>query len=767
MTDPHILARLGRAAVIAAGLLVAASSVALSEPAAGLNLKPRLQLTRASGPIVVDGDLSDAAWAGAAKAENFAETSPGTQIPAPQATEAWFTYDDKNFYWAFKAHDDPATLRAALSDRDSGFDGDYCGLIFDTYGDAAWAYELFVTPAGVMSDLLWTPDNETTTFDMVWTAKARIVEDGWIVEAAVPFASLRFPARDEQEWRVDIWRTRPRQNRETSSWAVIDRGVSCFPCQFGTLAGITGVRPAAGLDILPYGLVSQAAQVAPRPGGGLGLHADDAAGDAGFSAKYRIASNLTAEATVNPDFSQVESDAAQIDVNSTFALFYDEKRPFFQEGSDLFGTWINAVYTRSINDPSVAWRITGRKDRTSVAYIGARDEKSPVILPFEERSAFLPAGPSYSNIVRVKQTFGGNSAIGALVTDRRFVTGHAGSDGGSNTTGGVDLTWNMLPKLRFEGQYMHSHTAEPPYDSVFAGAHPLSQTTFDRGRYTSRFDGEVFDGHAMYASLERDAELWNFDVDYWETSPAFRADNGFVTQNDNRRVSLWSGLDFHRTGLVTFWQPAINAARVWNFDNVRKDEWIMPRLQVRLPGSTSVSGWYMWSHERFRGTDLPGIHRGRIGADTNFSQLLSGGVGYQGGRFVARGLATPVLGHGDVVDLYATIKPLDRLVLDPSYSWQRLRHPDTDATIFRGGVWRMRTQYQFTHELFARVISQYDGFRHAWEVDPLVSYKINPFTIAYIGSTHSWEQFAPEEGAPGSDIGPRYRTRVVPPRASR
>ncbi len=741
-----------RAALLACCVSAQLATAARAEGAFVANASPTLAVSRGSGPIVLDGDLSDAAWRTAAKLDNFCETNPGDRVAPPVTTEGWVTYDDKNFYFAFHAHDDPRTLRAAVSDRDSGFDGDYCGIILDTYGDAAWAYELFVTPANVQSDLLWSPDNEQSSFDMVWHSAAKIVDDGWIVEASVPFSSLRFPAVQEQAWKMTMWRTRPRANRETSSWAAVDDNASCFPCQFGTLTGITGIKPAAGLEFLPYGLASQAARRAPRPGAAsAGLVNDDPSVAAGFSAKYRIASNITAEATVNPDFSQVESDAAQIDVNSTFSLFYDEKRPFFQEGSDLFSTWVKAVYTRSINDPSAAWRITGRKDHTSVAYVGARDEKSPIILPFEERSAFLPGGPSYSNIARVKQTFGRNSAIGALVTDRRYATGHAGTDGGSNSTGGLDLTWNLLPRLRFEGQYMASHSVEPPYDSSYAQAHPLRQATFDRGRYTSRFDGESFGGHALYASLERDARLWNFDFDYWETSPAFRADNGFVTQNDNRRAIFWTGLAFRQPkAFITRVQPSVNLARVWNFANVRKDEWIQPRVNINLKGQSFVGLGYLWSHELYRGVDFPGIHRAMIDVESNFSRPVTLGAAVTHGRFIARSVQPqPVLGRGVSVDVWGTLKPIARLSLEPTYSFQRLRHPDTDAAIYSGGVFRVRTQYQFTRELFARVVTQYDGFGRAWEVDPLVSYKLNPFTIAYLGSTHSFEQMSEGSGTPG------------------
>ena len=156
----------------------------------------------------------------------------------------------------------------------------------------------------------------------------------------------------------------------------------------------------------------------------------------------------------------------------------------------------------------------------------------------------------------------------------------------------------------------------------------------------------------------------------------------------------------------------------------------MPRVRLNMVGQTTVNAWYLWSHERFRNIEFPEIHRGKVSIDSNFSNAVSAGVGYQGGRFIARGLPQPVLGHGGALDLYATLKPIARLVLEPTYSWQRLHRPDDDTIIFTGGVFRARAQYQLTRELFARLITQHDGFGHAWEIDPLVSYKINPFTIA-------------------------------------
>ena len=159
-------------------------------------------------------------------------------------------------------------------------------------------------------------------------------------------------------------------------------------------------------------------------------------------------SDLTADLSINPDFSQIEADVAQIDANTTFALFFPERRPFFMEGSDLFNTEIQTVYTRSINDPIVANKMTGRFGKTNVAYIGARDNTSPLFMPFEESSEVIQnVGKSFSNILRVKHNFEDNSYIGGLVTDRRL------DEGGGGTTVALDATWRFLTQYLINAQF--------------------------------------------------------------------------------------------------------------------------------------------------------------------------------------------------------------------------------------------------------------------------------------------------------------------------
>ena len=327
---------------------------------------PEVTISRAAGAIEIDGDLGDAGWQGAAVADNFAEHNPGDQTKPDVDTRVLIAYDDDNLYVGFLCYDDPAQVRATRCRRDNIFGDDIVFICLDTYGEAAVAYEIAANPYGIQGDLLFSTGlGEDETYDLIYSSAGRITPEGYVVEMAVPFASLRFPDADQQIWRADFWRNRPRGSRYQYSWAAYDRDETCWPCQWGTLRGISGVKPGAGLEIMPAVVGHQSS----RLGEAGGFEDGRVKGDAGIGITYDVSSELTAEATFNPDFSQVESDDEQIDVNTTFALFYEERRPFFQEGSDLFTSFFNAVYTRSINDPLAAAKLTWRKGANSVALL--------------------------------------------------------------------------------------------------------------------------------------------------------------------------------------------------------------------------------------------------------------------------------------------------------------------------------------------------------------------------------------------------------------
>lgn len=706
---------------------------------------PTLSVPRLAGQITIDGDLGEPGWQLAGVADHFCETNPGDQIKPPVESKALVTYDQSHLYVALIAYDDPATIRANWSDRDAIFANDYFGIMLDTYGDASWGYELFVNPLGIQGDLrMLANGNEEMGFDIVWESRGKVTDSGYQVEIAIPFSSLRFPNKPEQVWRCTFWRDHQRDVRRKYTWSAQNRDEACFMCQWGTLTGIRDIRPSTNLDLLPAVVGYEAGQLQDMENPKSPFESGDPDADLGLNARYGLSSNASVELALNPDFSQVESDATQIDVNSAEALFFGERRPFFQEGSDLYDLSITTVHTRTIVNPAVAGKFTARVDRSNVGYFIARDDNSSVVIPREERTFFGDGTrKSTVQVFRAKQTFKEDSYIGAVATDRRL------EGSAANTVLGGDLQYRFTRNYRVRLTALASRTDESNDGAITADADTV---TFERGKHTLAYDGETYWGHALRTTFVRDGRVWNANVALTELSPTYRADNGFITRNDRRSIDGWTGLTYRvNKRALTYWEPSISFGRVWNFNDIRKDEWLVANISFATVGPTEVGIEYLVSRELFRNVWFPGIRRLSMG----FESRLSGSLYLQGdgeiGRFIARGgqLQVPILGKGGGMELGASVKPTSRLSLAPSLEYSWLDFPDSGNAIFDVYVARTRINYQFSREWFLRVVveyvngSDYDG-EGTYEkesfvtIEPLLSYKLNPFTIFYIGSTHDY-----------------------------
>ncbi len=742
------LVLLGASATWAHGLPVQQEATervaAVSPPLRGVPLhdtefaplvRPSLHVPRAEGEIRIDGELDDPGWLGAARVTQFSTNFPEEMGEPAVPGEAWVTYDQDNLYLAFVAYDDPSTIRASLRDRDQIWQDDYFGILLDTYGDASWAVFLFANPLGIQGDTrMSTTSGEDESYDLLYYSDGRITESGYVIEMRVPFASLRFPDRETQEWRATFWRTRPRASREQYTWAAIDRDDPCFLCQYGTLTGISGVKPGGALELLPTLVGSQSSEIADPDDPLSGLDHGGIDGEAGLGLRYSFPQGLTADLALNPDFSQIESDAAQIDVNSTFALFYPERRPLFQEGADVFATYVDQVYTRTINDPSVVGKAIGRMGRTTLGYIGGVDRTSPVLVPLEERSYLGQAGQSVSNIARAQRTFREDSYAGVLFTDRRFTDGN-----GSNTSLGVDGSYRFLDQYRFEWQVIGSHTREPDDSTLTAGVNDVG---FDGGRHTAGFDGESFWGNAAYASVERSARTWNFDLDYWHFTPTFRVDNGFQTRNDQRRVSMYQGLSFWPgTSWLDRIGPGLFAQMAWNFRGEKKSDYVQLWVNTQLKGQTYLEPAVEWENERFEDTDFRDLWNFRLFARSDFSEPVRLGLFVAHGDRIARNLDVPQRGRGTDAELFATVKLWRRLVIEPSLQYSDLFVDEGATEVFKGFVVRTRASLQFTKRLFARAIVQWDDFSGRLSFEPLITYRLNPFTVFYVGATSGYADY--------------------------
>ena len=715
------------------------TQIGLGRAAFEPNVKPRVSADRKTlGPIKLDGVLDDAAWGKAVIAKNFSETFPGDQTKPPIAIKAFLTYDDDNLYIGFEIKDDPASIRASMTDRDNIWQDDYVGILLDTYGENAWCYFIAANPFGIQGDTrIVQGGNEDMGFNLVFDSEGQITEDGYTVEMSIPFRSLRFPDLQRQDWNVNFWITHPRASRSTYSWAAIDRDDPCWLCQFGTVEGISGVSAGNNLELLPTLVGGQAGALDDDEDPQSEFVNESVKVEPSLGVKYAFNANVVGDLTINPDFSQVESDVAQIDVNTTFALFYPERRPFFQEGSELYETEIQTVYTRSINNPDVAGKATGRFGSGNAAYLGAVDAQTPIILPFEEQSGFVDAGRSVSNIARYKRTFGDGSYVGGLLTDRRYYVG------GSGSTIGADGLFRFWNNYALKAQVIASHTAEPN-DPDLTDDEDLQDLTFgENGRYTAVFDGESYSGLATYVELERDSRFWEFDISYRTGTPTFRADAGFVERNSIHIARIENEFDIRpKSGFADQISPFFNVGYEWNYEGVRKDEYAWTGFWGRFKGQTNAGvAILLSSNERFKDIDFRGINRVNLWLDSNFSDPVKMGAEVSVGEWIARGEDIPVLGNGFSLDFWGTLQLSSRFKIRPWFSYSRLDHPDTGESIFAGYVGRLRFNYQFTRRLYLRLITQYNEFDKRLEVDPLLTYSVNPFTEFYLGSTHDYQEF--------------------------
>jgi hypothetical protein len=696
-----------------------------------------VSIRKLSGAIQVDGKLDDPIWNEATRVANFAEVEPGDNTRPPVNTEAWLAYDEDHLYIGFKCYDsDPSSIRANITDRDNMFGDDWAGIVIDTFHDQQNGYFFVVNPRGIQGDLYRSRNNEDSSFDAVWYSGGQLTDYGWSAEISIPFRSMRFPDRPEQEWGVHLFRTRPRESRAQYSWAPLSRDENCFFCQAGTMSGITDINQGRNIEILPYVIGSQESSLDGEDDASFRWNNQSADGDAGVGLKYGVTPNHTLDFSYNPDFSQIEADATQIDANQTFALFYPEKRPFFLEGADRFMSLVDVVYTRSINDPIVAGKYTAKTGKNSLNFMTAIDETSPYIVPFEEQSGGAVTGDTYSNVLRFKRDLMQDSFIGVIATDRR-----ARDIDGSNTTAGIDTRLRLDEHFSVAAQMQASYTREPDDTSMSGNFNDIA---FGKdNEYTGAFDGEGFYGHAEELSLVRNGRHYNSEIFLADYSPTFRAENGFVTSNNYMLGNFWNGYMFQLDQNPVFEriEPQVSLGQKYNYAGAFKDQWAEPGVWFRFKQQTYLWQSYLWSSEVFAGTRVDGISRWHGDIDTEFSKLAQFGVDWRYGNSLIRDRDNPRLGDEFSYGAWLQLKATSQLLVYLEYRNFNIAELDGGPEVYDTFVSRARVTYQFSKRLFLRMVGEYVDDSRQFSLDPLLSYKINPFTVFFIGSSHSFNQF--------------------------
>jgi hypothetical protein len=706
------------------------------------NVKPGLTISKCkNAAITIDGNLSENDWSLCSVGSNFCEIEPDDNTEAPAKTEVRMLYDDFYIYFAFTCYDnDMSKLRVNLSDRDYIWNDDYVGAIFDTYSDDKQGYEVFVNPYGIQGDALWTPSNENDSYDMVFTSDSKIYNDRWTVEIAVPFKSIRFPNKDKQQWKVHFIRNMPRDSRVQMSWAQVSRDDPSFMGQAGFINGINGVKSSKNFEILPYVIGGVTGYISDPGNPDSKFKADSVIkGDFGIGLRYGFTSNLTGELVYNPDFSQVESDAAQVDVNSSSALFYNEKRPFFLESSSTFSTYVNVVYTRMINKPYLAAKLTGKVGDFEIGYIGAYDKNPQFIIPYDYGSDYVIFGDSVRslvNVLRVKKSLKGESFLGLIMTDRELW-----KDGrhGSNTVFGIDGNFKFLKNWYFIFQGLGYHTKELKDTTLY-----YNPTKFGEDKqHTLSFDGESFTAFGGYAELYRQTRNWNGGITLSLSPPGTRRDVGFVANNNFRTVTTWHNFNIYpQKSFILRFAPAFNAGLRYDYNNRIKEQWFVPNFFMQFKNLINMDGGFLVvNNENYEGVYHTNVNRGWINFNINTFEKIRGGCFFELGKYIVRFENPSYVGYGFTAEAWLTLKPINRLSIENNYTYAELSKTAGGEKLYAGYILRNKTSFQFTRHLFLRLVTQYDSFSKRFDIDPLFSYKWNPFTIFYIGSTHDMEEY--------------------------
>ncbi len=710
--------------------------------------KPEVNAVKISTPIMLNGKLDNPAWLLSQPVELLYEIVPGENTPAPQKTLVYTLYDEKNLYFGFRCFDtNPELIRAHITDRDNMFQDDFVFVAIDTYGDYQRYYELAVNPFGIKGDIMavsnnvdaWgRSNNEDVSFDMIWEAKAEKNENGWTAEMAIPFASLNFPKADEQTWVLAFQRTIPRSSRIQVSWTVDNRNIPGLITQAGLLKGLKNIKSGGSVELLPYAMMQKSGYMSNADNPSSGIKFDPIVGRLGGGIKYSPSTSFTIESVINPDFSQIESDAAQISVNTTYALNYEEKRPFFLAGRELLP---NVYYSRSINDPLYAGRVMGKAGSLSYLYMGAYDRNTVFVIPGEDQSSTVPTSlKSFVNIGRGRYDFGDENYIGGTISTRNL-------DGGHNYLIGVDWRFKFWDNWYVNGCGYLSRTKEINNTGIFS-----SERRFGTSSYTAGFNGDEFSGTGLQFGLSYNGRSYNFNLGYNDFSPTFQTYNGLFSSTGNRSLSLFNNFIFYPQNSffdrITF---SIPAAIRFNFAGLKKEQFVSPGVNFQLKGQTNINLTYLLvNDENFFGKQLSGVTRFHFELSTRPVSEIFLAVGGQVGNFIYRS-ANSTVGSGHNINVTIQLKPTSQIDITISYIRSRLRSNYTDELFFDGNIYRTVAVYQFNSEILFRTILQYNTFDKSLQLYPLFSYKLNAFTTFFAGVTSNYTDYQGDLGFKNTD----------------
>lgn len=721
--------------------LLSLSAPLQAAPMQAAPLQTAADIPRVAAGIIIDAELDESQWQQAKMMPIVFNTWPAENTPAPVQTMARVMEDGEFLLISFVAEDpNPAQIRAFYRDRDKVWEDDAVGIKIDTYNDSKLAYQFFINPLGVQGDAI---ENEITkmesdAWDGIWHSSGKITATGYQIEVALPLKMLNFNDRlAVQQWRLELLRFYPRDVRHRLSTNRIERNDPCWICQMTPVTGFAGAKQGSHFTLVPA-LVAGLSQQRQVSATGNSDWQTESNMEPSLDIKWGITPDINLNATLNPDFSQIEADEAQVSVNDTFALFFDEKRTFFLDNADYFSSPLDLVYTRNVSSPDAGVKVTGRHDAQSFAFFAANDKDTTFIVPGNISSDIGYLDEKSENaVLRYRYDLNAQLSAGWISTLRHAESYH-------NYVHGVDVKYQMTPQDKFIGQVLQSDSAYPQ---------ALSQSLAGEARL--RTNSDELSGTGQLFGYEHKNREWSWYSRYLALDDEFRADLGYMPQTDYTKVVHGGSYQWF---FEHSWFNRVQLWSDWDISHNANDELLEKEVEVAVTlfGQYQSNTEFMVTQRDRVGSRLDG---NRLAVDANTQLFQEQLVMVESEFQPASGLIVELFTeYGDKLD-FRNNRLGTGLQLSPEVRWNAdihtqlaLRHTyrtldAAGAEVFTANLTDVRLSYQFSVQSFVRLaliysdlqqnpmnnIGQVNAHSKALGSQLLYSYKLNPQTLFFAG----------------------------------
>jgi len=674
--------------------------------------------------IKIDGIIDPVEWEGSIKIELDNETEPGYNIKPIVSTTGYILYSDYHVYLRFEA-ETKETVRASIRKRDDNgiFNDDIVGFDIDTYGDGRNNLFIGSNAYGSQVDVrvmnaLQEESRYDMSFDLEYESAGSISGNSYIVEMKIPFSSLPFPNGKDQKWKFSFFR---KYNDYQISSSKSDRDNSCITCQFDDEVFFENIKIDKKLDLIPY--ISSGIEGAYNQNTD-NIEYEKINNNIGVSINTELSKSLSLELAINPDFSQVEADVTQIDVNSAFSLSYPEKRPFFNKGTDILklnNPDLQPFYSRSINDPAFALKLLNQGKKSRLFYLSSIDSNSPYLIAGRDRSYFGEGKKSFVNVLRYQRLLKNGSKIGLISTSRAY------NGGGYGNLFGLDGLIQITNSIRLTFDLLKNYNEEPKNDWID------SDDYFNE--YSVRLDGEKFNGNGLFIGLSRNTENWRTYLGYKYIDPEYRADVGFAVKNDRKWLTYYQSYkSFYEKRFIQNLEYSIKYDMLHDFNNKLDVISLDGKISAGFKGNTEFSITHDYDFVSYY-LDKKYSNYGstRIGLNTSPIELISFRSNISFGKDVAFNDEDPDLGKEFNLRATLSVQVNDNFSISNLFSFSKLKKIEINEFYYKGFINRFNTKYQFSKSLGLRLATEYNDFSESIFLQPLFEWTPNPFTIFYIG----------------------------------